>query len=138
MIERQNSTGTIRKLWPTETDKFRDHLLRLDKTNRRLRFAHGVSDSFIEDYPGSRATVLGCTGVSIKAWLTPRRTQYLFATANDNNGWAFLENFGWVHLSGGPAATSNKLIELTHSRASGRPVQPFVDGTELRNVLVFD
>ena len=52
MIERQNSTGTIRKLWPTETDKFRDHLLRLDKTNRRLRFAHGVSDSFIEDYAG--------------------------------------------------------------------------------------
>ena len=48
MIERQNSAGTIRKLWPTETDKFRDHLLRLDKTNRRLRFAHGVSDAFIE------------------------------------------------------------------------------------------
>ena len=23
--------GTIRRLWPTETDKFRDHLLRLDK-----------------------------------------------------------------------------------------------------------
>jgi len=42
--------GTIRKLWPTEFDKFRDHLLRLDKNARRMRFAHGVSDSFIEDY----------------------------------------------------------------------------------------
>jgi GNAT superfamily N-acetyltransferase len=42
--------GTIRRLWPTETDKFRDHLLRLDKDSRRLRFAHAVSDAFIEDY----------------------------------------------------------------------------------------
>jgi GNAT superfamily N-acetyltransferase len=50
MSERQVSGGNIRKLWPTETDKFRDHLLRLDKTSRRMRFAHGVSDAFIEDY----------------------------------------------------------------------------------------
>lgn len=42
--------GTIRRLWPTETDKFRDHLLRLDKDSRRLRFAHAVSDAFVEDY----------------------------------------------------------------------------------------
>jgi len=50
MSERQFSGGNIRKLWPTETDKFRDHLLRLDKQNRHMRFAHGVSDAFIEDY----------------------------------------------------------------------------------------
>ncbi|MEW5965362.1 MAG: GNAT family N-acetyltransferase [Pseudomonadota bacterium] len=42
--------GASRKLWSTESDKFRDHLLRLDKESRRLRFAHGVSDAFIEDY----------------------------------------------------------------------------------------
>ena len=42
--------GTIRKLWPAESDKFRDHLLRLDKESRRLRFAHGVSDQFLEEY----------------------------------------------------------------------------------------
>ena len=42
--------GSIRKLWPTETNAFRDHLLRLDKDSRRLRFAHSVSDAFIEDY----------------------------------------------------------------------------------------
>lgn len=42
--------GSIRKLWPTEQDKFRAHLLRLDRDSRRMRFAHGVSDAFIEDY----------------------------------------------------------------------------------------
>jgi len=50
MSEREFSGGNIRKLWPTETNKFRDHLLRLDKENRRMRFAHGVSDAFVEDY----------------------------------------------------------------------------------------
>ena len=47
--------GTVRKLWPTETDKFRDHLLRLDKESRRMRFAHSVSDCFIEDYASRMA-----------------------------------------------------------------------------------
>jgi RimJ/RimL family protein N-acetyltransferase len=42
--------GIVRRLWPTETDKFRDHLLRLDKESRRMRFAHSVSDAFIEAY----------------------------------------------------------------------------------------
>jgi GNAT superfamily N-acetyltransferase len=42
--------GMIRKLWPTEICKLRDHLLRLDKESRRLRFAHFVSDAFIDDY----------------------------------------------------------------------------------------
>ena len=41
---------SIRKLWPHEAERFRDHLLRLDKESRRLRFAHGVADTFIEDY----------------------------------------------------------------------------------------
>jgi len=59
MSERQVSGGNIRKLWPTETDKFRDHLLRLDKTSRRLRFAHGVSDAFIEDYAARMAEMGG-------------------------------------------------------------------------------
>ncbi len=50
LSNRQPLDGTIRKLWPTETDAFRDHLLRLDKDSRRMRFAHSVSDQFIEDY----------------------------------------------------------------------------------------
>ena len=51
-------TGTIRKLWPTETAKFRDHLLRLDRKSRRMRFAHGVSDRFVEEY-AARMTDMG-------------------------------------------------------------------------------
>jgi len=42
--------GTIRKLWFTETDKFRDHLLRLDPETRRLRFGSNVNDHFIRRY----------------------------------------------------------------------------------------
>jgi GNAT superfamily N-acetyltransferase len=47
--------ATTRKLWPTERGRFRDHLLRLDKDSRRLRFAHSVSDGFIEDYASRMA-----------------------------------------------------------------------------------
>jgi GNAT superfamily N-acetyltransferase len=50
--------GIIRRLWPTEAEKFRDHLLRLDKESRRLRFAHSVSDAFIGDY-ASRMSEFG-------------------------------------------------------------------------------
>jgi GNAT superfamily N-acetyltransferase len=42
--------GTIRKVWISENDKFRDHLLRLDRESRRLRFGMAVSDAFIIDY----------------------------------------------------------------------------------------
>lgn len=44
------SQGTIRKLLANESDRFHDHLLRLDKDSRHQRFAHGVSDQFIADY----------------------------------------------------------------------------------------
>lgn len=50
MSEQAAAKGSIRKLWPNETAKFRDHLLRLDKSSRRMRFAHSVSDHFIIDY----------------------------------------------------------------------------------------
>jgi GNAT superfamily N-acetyltransferase len=58
MSENRIWGGNIRKLWPTETDKFRDHLLRLDKHSRRMRFAHAVSDAFVEDY-ASRMNDMG-------------------------------------------------------------------------------
>lgn len=58
MSEHRHWGGSIRKLWPTETEKFRDHLLRLDGDNRRMRFAHTVSDAFIEDY-ASRLSEMG-------------------------------------------------------------------------------
>ncbi len=50
MSDHQALPGSIRKLWPNETSAFRDHLLRLDQSSRRMRFAHSVSDAFIEDY----------------------------------------------------------------------------------------
>ncbi len=50
MAEHAHPDGIVRKLWPQEQKLFRDHLLRLDKTSRTMRFAHGVSDSFIEEY----------------------------------------------------------------------------------------
>jgi GNAT superfamily N-acetyltransferase len=39
--------GTVRKLWPTETDAYRDHLLRLDPESRNTRFSGAVADEFI-------------------------------------------------------------------------------------------
>jgi RimJ/RimL family protein N-acetyltransferase len=58
MSENTVAKGSMRKLWPAETDKFRDHLLRLDKVSRRMRFAHTVSDAFIIEY-ASRMSELG-------------------------------------------------------------------------------
>jgi GNAT superfamily N-acetyltransferase len=55
MSDKHLPDGTFRKLWPTETGKFRDHLLRLDKNSRRMRFAHGVPDAYIEDYAARMA-----------------------------------------------------------------------------------
>jgi GNAT superfamily N-acetyltransferase len=39
--------GAIRKMWPGETDAYREHLLRLDAESRHRRFSGGVSDEFI-------------------------------------------------------------------------------------------
>ena len=37
-------------MWSQESDKFRDHLLRLDRDSRRMRFGMAVSEEFIRDY----------------------------------------------------------------------------------------
>jgi RimJ/RimL family protein N-acetyltransferase len=42
--------GIVRKMWLTETEKFRDHLLRLDEYSRRMRFGMAADDRFIESY----------------------------------------------------------------------------------------
>ena len=42
--------GVIRKLWVSETEKYRDHVLRLDSTSRHSRLGGGVSDEFIRNY----------------------------------------------------------------------------------------
>nr|WP_042192570.1 C1 family peptidase [Kibdelosporangium sp. MJ126-NF4]CEL19603.1 hypothetical protein [Kibdelosporangium sp. MJ126-NF4]CTQ94597.1 hypothetical protein [Kibdelosporangium sp. MJ126-NF4] len=101
-------------------------------------FRIGYGECFIEDYPSPRPSVLGCTAVHLRAWLPAQRALRLFATANDANGWAYLENLGWTHLAGGPHSTTNKLAMLTHARASGHTVTPFINGNELSTVQVAD
>jgi RimJ/RimL family protein N-acetyltransferase len=39
--------SVVRKLWVTETDAYRDHLLRLDRDSRYRRFSGTVSDDWI-------------------------------------------------------------------------------------------
>jgi GNAT superfamily N-acetyltransferase len=45
--------GMIRKLWISETDAYRDHLLRLDRESRNRRFSGAVSDEFIARHAAS-------------------------------------------------------------------------------------
>jgi GNAT superfamily N-acetyltransferase len=71
MSDRAALLGTIRKLWPTEKDRFREHLLRLDKDSRRLRFAHSVSDAFIDDYAARMAEV----GSIVYGYILDRRVR---------------------------------------------------------------
>lgn len=53
-----------RKLWPSELNLFRDHLIRLDPETRHMRFGNGVGDSFIENYSDKayphNSVVYGC------------------------------------------------------------------------------
>ncbi|WP_054142198.1 GNAT family N-acetyltransferase [Bosea sp. AAP35] len=42
--------GEVRRLWPTERDLFKAHLLRLDDATRRERFGTAVNDDFLETY----------------------------------------------------------------------------------------
>ena len=50
MDQRPDLKGSCRKLLRRELDLYRAHLLRLDEEARRKRFAHSVSDGFIENY----------------------------------------------------------------------------------------
>ncbi len=42
--------GEARRLWPSDLDAFRDHLLRLDGQSRFDRFAMATSDDFVRAY----------------------------------------------------------------------------------------
>ncbi len=42
--------GLVRRLWPSDTTGFRDHLLRLDIDSRHSRFGGAVSDEFLINY----------------------------------------------------------------------------------------
>ena len=45
--------GLLRKLWATETETYRAHLLRLDTESRNTRFSGAVSDEFISKHADS-------------------------------------------------------------------------------------
>ena len=45
--------GMVRKLWISETDAYRDHLVRLDPESRHRRFSGAVSDEFIANHASS-------------------------------------------------------------------------------------
>ena len=50
MNEASSSQVEIRRLWPSDKEAFRDHLLSLDPRSRHLRFGGGMSDDFLVHY----------------------------------------------------------------------------------------
>jgi GNAT superfamily N-acetyltransferase len=52
MSEKQSFDVEIRRLWQSDMEAFRDHLLRLDPRSRHERFGGGMSDDFIVKYAG--------------------------------------------------------------------------------------
>jgi len=50
MSERISSSLEIRRLWPSDMEAYRDHLLRLDPHSRHKRFGGGMSDDFLVHY----------------------------------------------------------------------------------------
>ena len=50
MSETKSLNVEIRRLWPSDMEAFRDHLLRLDPRSRHERFGGGMSDDFLVRY----------------------------------------------------------------------------------------
>jgi GNAT superfamily N-acetyltransferase len=50
MDEAKSSPLEVRRLWPSDKEGFRDHLLTLDPRSRHLRFGGGMSDDFLARY----------------------------------------------------------------------------------------
>jgi GNAT superfamily N-acetyltransferase len=48
--EAKSSQVEIRRLWPSDKESFREHLLRLDARSRHERFGGGMSDDFLFRY----------------------------------------------------------------------------------------
>jgi len=44
------ASGVVRKLWLGEANRYRDHLLRLDRPSRHARFGGTASDEFVHYY----------------------------------------------------------------------------------------
>src|SRR5271169_2314417 len=50
MDEAKSSPVELRRLWPSDKEAFRDHLLSLDPRSRHLRFGGGMSDDVLVRY----------------------------------------------------------------------------------------
>ena len=50
MDEAKSSPAEIRRLWPSDSEAFRDHLLSLNPSSRHERFGGGMSDDFLVHY----------------------------------------------------------------------------------------
>jgi GNAT superfamily N-acetyltransferase len=50
MDEAKSSPVELRRLWPSDKEAFRHHLLSLDPRSRHLRFGGGMSDDFLVRY----------------------------------------------------------------------------------------
>jgi RimJ/RimL family protein N-acetyltransferase len=50
MAKLESRGGVARRLWPSDFEAFRDHLLRLDVQTRRDRFSGAVGESFLNRY----------------------------------------------------------------------------------------
>jgi len=50
MSDTKSSNVEIRRLWPSDMEAYRDHLLRLDSRSRHERFGGGMSDDFLVHY----------------------------------------------------------------------------------------
>ncbi len=50
MSDTKSSNVEVRRLWPSDMEAYRDHLLRLDPRSRHERFGGGMSDDFLVHY----------------------------------------------------------------------------------------
>ena len=50
MSDATSTNPEVRRLWPSEMEAYRDHLLRLDSRSRHERFGGGMSDDFLMNY----------------------------------------------------------------------------------------
>lgn len=90
-------------------------------------FRIGYGECFIEDYPGSRPTVLGATGVLLRAWLSSRILG-VWSNNSPDNAYAYAQNMGWLRLSSASDVVQHgMLVELLAAKDAGRPVNLFQD-----------
>jgi RimJ/RimL family protein N-acetyltransferase len=101
MHTHHEASGLIRKLWLGESDRFREHLLRLDPESRANRFGTPVTDYFIDRYAARALSadaiihgyfvdgiLRGCAELRGLDMLAPREAEAAFSIekAFQNNG----------------------------------------------------